>query len=243
MPSVVHRLDRPEQAYQKILAGRIASDVLESEAIELATKSAKSFEEAERAFEKAARSRHEEKRARRAVSQMRSNTYPALDDFVGAFLKQIVKLSPDEEDVVDLLAERLEHELQTAFKVMIELEHITEVDRAITVLLKIASDDRRSGKGTQRRGGIDSKGKRGGEQRRCHNCKKVGHIAKDCRIKGDDKNKGKNENKQKSDDRKNRKCFHCHKSGHFAREGPDREGADAEFGWMDHMADADLLDF
>lgn len=228
-----------KQAWQRILVGRIAPEVLESAQIKAAVKEATSYETATEAFVLTARSRHEEKRARRAVAEMKSETYPALDTFVKAFRNQITKLSPKEEDVVDLLTERLESELQTAFKVMLELEQIKDVDKAITALLKIASDDRRNG---QSRKGKEPK-KNDAKKRVCYTCQKPGHIAKNCRSarigNANGKGKGGEKGKQKAKDVKDKNCFECHNPGHFARDCPNKE----TFGLLEALPDAEWLEY
>jgi hypothetical protein len=230
----------PEAAFQMILAGRIKETVLQAKQIEAKVRAAISYEEAKAVFVKEARMISEEKKARRWLQGVSSDSYPALDKFIEAIRAQVKKLAVNEPDVVDAVAERLETNLQAAFKVVVNVQQIDDIDQALVALQELASDDRRSGKGTQRRGGIDNKGRRGGEQRRCHNCQKVGHIAKDCRSKPENENK--NKDKKGKKDKKDVSCFKCQVKGHYARDCPGRPGADAEFGWIDHVADADLFD-
>ena len=56
--------------------------------------------------------------------------------------------------------------------------------------------------------------------RNCYNCGKVGHIAKDCRVKaqrGDDAGRS---SKSLKKDLQDIECFNCHKKGHYSSNCP-----------------------
>ncbi|GKE29075.1 putative reverse transcriptase domain-containing protein [Tanacetum coccineum] len=70
---------------------------------------------------------------------------------------------------------------------------------------------------------------RGPCPRRCSNCKKVGHLAKDCRSRPTNANNNNRNNKNRNNNNNNQKgngCYECGAQGHFKRNCPKLKNND-----------------